>query len=359
MRCLAQLRKLIWMGLILTFLFLPVNEVVAQTCVAPPSGLVSWWPGDGNANDIAGSNNGTLQGGATFAPGLVGKAFSFTAVGHQVEVPDSPNLNLESLPGATFEGWFKSFGGLDTQGGDVVIVAKHTCGIGTGWFFTTQQGGFIGNHYVGGFGVTELNLNDSQFHHFAIVKDGSNYFEYIDGNLISSDTEPAFGTATAAPVQIGNITTGTCSAEKHQLNGLVDEVEIYNRALSSDEIKAIFDAGSAGKCKVASLDHFKCYDAEGDAVNAIVDLEDQFGVEPQVLVGEPDLFCNPVDKNGEGISNPVAHLTCYRIADSDKVREVTVENQFGIQTLEVEDSELLCVPSEKIQGIQEEDDDDD
>jgi len=49
-------------------------------------------------------------------------------------------------------------------------------------------------------------------------------------------------------------------------------------------------------------EHFKCYNAEGDAVNAIVDLQDQFGVEPQVLVGEPDLFCNPVAKNGGGDS---------------------------------------------------------
>src|SRR5439155_8470225 len=31
------------------------------TCVTPPSGMVSWWPGDGNANDIQGGNNGTLQ----------------------------------------------------------------------------------------------------------------------------------------------------------------------------------------------------------------------------------------------------------------------------------------------------------
>jgi hypothetical protein len=47
----------------------------ADTCVPPPAGLVSWWPGDGNAQDIIGPNDGTLQGGATFAPGVVGEAF--------------------------------------------------------------------------------------------------------------------------------------------------------------------------------------------------------------------------------------------------------------------------------------------
>ena len=48
-----------------------------KKCARPPSGLVSWWPGDGNANDIAGPNTGVLSGGATFAPGFVGEAFSF------------------------------------------------------------------------------------------------------------------------------------------------------------------------------------------------------------------------------------------------------------------------------------------
>ncbi len=48
-----------------------------KKCASPPSGLVSWWPGDGNANDIAGPNTGVLSGGATFAPGFVGEAFSF------------------------------------------------------------------------------------------------------------------------------------------------------------------------------------------------------------------------------------------------------------------------------------------
>jgi len=46
---------------------LPVAVSFAQTCVPPPSGLISWWPGEGNANDIVGINNGTLMNGATYA----------------------------------------------------------------------------------------------------------------------------------------------------------------------------------------------------------------------------------------------------------------------------------------------------
>src|SRR5262249_14080018 len=63
-------------------------------CLLPPPGLVSWWPGDGNANDIQDGNNGTLQGGATFAAGKVGQAFSFDGASGSVVVPDSPSLDV-------------------------------------------------------------------------------------------------------------------------------------------------------------------------------------------------------------------------------------------------------------------------
>ena len=49
-----------------------VGDAKAQSCVAAPSGLVSWWPGDGNPTDIQNGNDGTLVNGATFATGLVG-----------------------------------------------------------------------------------------------------------------------------------------------------------------------------------------------------------------------------------------------------------------------------------------------
>src|SRR6266545_3162494 len=56
----------------------PVNsQPPPPPCVPPLSGLVSWWPGEGNANDLVGSNNGTLLNGVSFAEGIVGQAFNF------------------------------------------------------------------------------------------------------------------------------------------------------------------------------------------------------------------------------------------------------------------------------------------
>ncbi len=83
----------------LTVVNLPGN------CLPPPSGLVGWWPGEGNANDIAGTNNGTLQGGASAgAAGVVGAAFSVNGTSSYVQIPDSPSLHPTNF---TIETWVR------------------------------------------------------------------------------------------------------------------------------------------------------------------------------------------------------------------------------------------------------------
>ena len=84
---------------------LATNNAVAQTCAPPPPDMVSWWPGDGNANDIQDGNNGTLQNGATFAAGNVGQAFGLDGVDDFVEVQNSPNLNPTNQ--ITIDAWYK------------------------------------------------------------------------------------------------------------------------------------------------------------------------------------------------------------------------------------------------------------
>lgn len=102
-----------------------------------------------------------------------------------------------------------------------------------------------------------------------------------------------------------------------------------------------------------TLDHFKCYatGAQRDFERTEVDLTDQFGHATATL-RRPYRFCNPVDKNDEGINDPTAHLMCYQSQDtagrfSAGRRRVTVTNQFGEQNLVVIRHESLCLPAEK------------
>ena len=69
--------------------------------------MVSWWPGDGNANDIQGGNNGTLQNGATFAAGKVGQAFNLDGVAAYVSVPSDSSLNV-GTGDFSIDAWIKT-----------------------------------------------------------------------------------------------------------------------------------------------------------------------------------------------------------------------------------------------------------
>src|SRR5262249_51915435 len=72
-------------------------------CVQPAQNLVSWWSGDGNANDLTGGNTGVLTGGATFAAGQVGQAFQFDGNTGYVSAGNPANLRLTSA--ITVEAW--------------------------------------------------------------------------------------------------------------------------------------------------------------------------------------------------------------------------------------------------------------
>lgn len=102
-----------------------------------------------------------------------------------------------------------------------------------------------------------------------------------------------------------------------------------------------------------NLDHFKCYRAAGDPVNAVVTLRDQFHVEENIKVGSPVLFCNPTRKidaagTGFGINNPDGHLACYKISQQPFQRGIVARDQFVTQKLLVRNADILCAPTRKL-----------
>jgi len=229
-----------------------VSNLNAQTeCVTPPSGLISWWPGNGNANDSVGSNPGTLQNGATFAPSLVGQAFSFDGEDDYIRVADSDNLRPSQL---TVEAWVKSSvipsmhyfivakSDQDAYHGYELGVtsAAQRPGEGRGRFLVlgssnTNYGDAIGSTY----------LLDGNFHHIAGTYDGSALKLYVDGKLETLTTWSGPITYTTHDLFIGTRQNSYGDVFK----GVIDEVSLYNRALSDQEIAGIYNARNAGKCK--------------------------------------------------------------------------------------------------------------
>lgn len=244
---------------------LATNDAVGQTCTEPPSDLISWWPGDGNAFDIQDSNDGMLQNGATFAAGMVGQAFSFDGVDDYVQIPHNANLD----PGTSsfsLDAWVKTTKATGFQ----VVVSKYECGqtcisnVSNSLYFLdvidgkphTELRDTDSSASQNLFGVTFIA--DGNFHHLAMVRDiaASELRLYVDGVLDA--IAPLNASATGAikdddgepdPFLIGAFIQGGTTTRESFFSGLIDEGEFYNRALSDSEIQAIFLAGSAGKCQ--------------------------------------------------------------------------------------------------------------
>ena len=230
-----------------------------RTCVAPPSGLISWWPGDGNPDDIQDGNNGTLMNGATFAPGKVGQAFSFDGAS-RVDVADAGNLDITGA--ITLDAWIKFNGVVSNLPlANAPIVAKWGSTIyGTGayglfvladgqvWFSLTPTGTVAGWVNV----MSPGPLPVGQFAHVAGTWDGSTARLYVNGVEVASSPFSGPISTNDVPVTIGAYNPAFTNGTGNVV-GEIDEVEIYNRALSAAEIQTIVNAGSAGKCTPAAL----------------------------------------------------------------------------------------------------------
>jgi hypothetical protein len=111
-----------------------------------------------------------------------------------------------------------------------------------------------------------------------------------------------------------------------------------------------------------ALDHFKCYWSaywEGAFLQPQpldLYLEDQFGA-VRAELGEPWYFCNPVEKEHDGVLTPILdsdhHLTVYEIHSQQEPQtwQVWVDNQFGAQQLTVHGPLALAVPTQKLEPL--------
>ena len=215
----------------------------AGGCATPPIGLAGWWKGDGTARDSMGLNNGTLVGNVTYGPGEVGQAFVFGGSGAAVSVGTATNLQLQDF---TVESWIRrsdtSRASQDPWGSGAIFCASWG-----GYGFAVWDDGQLVLTKIGYDGVESTQrITDTNYHHVAVTKDGSAVSFYVDGNAeVAAPYDPGFVFIN------GGFAIGARGADfVGSFLGSVDEVSVYNRALGTGEIRAIYSAGSAGKCAV-------------------------------------------------------------------------------------------------------------
>ncbi len=231
------------------------TNTTPPVCVNPPSGLVSWWPGEDNANDIQSSNHGVLQNGAAFATGKVGQSFSFDGVDDVVRISSVADIEVQQF---TIEAWVLAESpGFHNDALGGVIVSKD---IGDTSIPPYVSWSLVGpgntNKFHADIGFTDGSLHFlpstnsfpfSAFHHVASTWDGSTLKLYVNGQLEGElNLGPKTVSYSGEALTIGE---HNILPARRAFDGLIDEVDFYNRALSASEIQSIYNAGSAGKCK--------------------------------------------------------------------------------------------------------------
>src|SRR5947209_10850069 len=220
-----------------------LEYVGLASCDSAPAGMVSWWKAEGNANDSQDSNKGTLQSGVTFATGEVGQAFSFDGSGG-VLVPDANNLDVTTE--VTLDAWVNAAELSNLP----LIFSKFVGGNGSYELELDDDGSVRSNVSGDGSSYDALIsgpgvVTTGSWYHVATTFNAGDWKIYVNGIQVASKTS----TVTSIFPGTATLFIGRDSTITHNFTGLVDEVEVFNRALSGNEIYSIFNADTNGKCK--------------------------------------------------------------------------------------------------------------
>ena len=203
-----------------------------------PEGLVLHYTFDASqkekVTDTSGSgNDGTVRNATYVDDGKVGGSMNFTADQQAVILNNPASLQLQDF---TIMAWLKR--------GD--LEKTNANGIG-GAFFTAGQGGYGVGMYNGLLFLTKTGYNDikstckvtdKDFHHVVLTKSGTKVVFYLDGVAYpaSQDYESSFEFTTGFAV----------GARPDSMNsgflGLINELSVFKRALSEDEVKAVYES---------------------------------------------------------------------------------------------------------------------
>ncbi len=221
---------------------------VTCVCTGPPLGLISWWDADAVSGttvfDIQGENDGTMVGGVLIVPGQVGDAFSLDGANDFVRFPFGGTASQLSV-----ELWVNP----DSTSGNnaMFMIPSSSAGNRNEVFFGFTSGSTAltliidqASHNA------DVGVSNGVWTHVGFTFDGSTGIVYKNGVSVLSFSQTATLDFDACEGFIGmDVDDGCLGSPGNYFDGLIDEVSVYDRALSAPEILAIANAGSFGKCK--------------------------------------------------------------------------------------------------------------
>ena len=214
-------------------------------------GLVSYWPFDEDRQSVAadrvGANSGILMNGPVWRPqgGKLDGALEFDGIDDYVDIG---NLDITSGTGVTFAFWCKA---RNVSSQDARFVAKAT-GVSDQehyWMVSAYEGGALRFRLKTNGSTTTLisaanQIPANDWCHVAATYDGSSMRLFRNGVEIAK--REVSGTITIDPDVNAAIGNQPLHAGSNPFDGLLDDMRVYHRALSSDEIKELHNLTSTG-----------------------------------------------------------------------------------------------------------------
>jgi len=242
-----------------------VNIVIQESSPLPP-GLISYWSFDDLsgtiANDPISHNNGILKNGPVWTTGIIGGAISLDGVDDFVDCGTASNMNFGTGP-FTVELWV-NYRSLNGEQIPIEKLMETMNSSRTGWGLTklSNVGGYPNGIAFGTSGNTDpvfpivypaIEIN--HWYHLALTRIGNTFTLYWNGIPVSSG-DRAVNVDSTSSLKIGHRgnpldTPGSWDTRDFYMNGLVDEVAIYNIALTPQEIMERYQNGLQNLSPVA------------------------------------------------------------------------------------------------------------
>jgi hypothetical protein len=217
--------------------WLNMGRVAEAAVLNPHPGLVGWWRFDEGSGTVAGDssgngNNGTIYG-ATWVAGKYGDALNFSGVNNDVACGNS----LTDPVVFTLTAWIKPTAGFS---GDQDIIARGPGGNSGGWELKIVGGAIV----VGAsFSDQWRSLGQSgvivsgQWQMVTGTWNGTYLSLYVNGVLVAQSTNLS---AYTRQLSTSEVWIGSWVGAYNFFGGIIDEVQIYNRALSAAEIQTLY-----------------------------------------------------------------------------------------------------------------------
>ncbi|SVC07347.1 uncharacterized protein METZ01_LOCUS260201, partial [marine metagenome] len=217
------------------------DQMAIESVVQAVPGLIAYWPFDGNIDDAIGDSHGEAMGtdDISYDDGQFGMGIDLDGIDQFIQTPlaNEEMFDFQDGTGFTVSAWLRVDGFTKSW---QALIAK---GEGNRWRVHRRGGEnvFTANGGNADVSAGSTDVNDGEIHHVALVSDpaGGEVRFYVDGELEGTSGAPSIQ-SNDNPMMIGE----NPDAQGRTWDGLIDDVGIWNRPITEEEVALIYNDGA-------------------------------------------------------------------------------------------------------------------